>query len=303
MLNRLLNIFTRLSPNSRTGSFLRQVRELRWRLAEGQQLVYLEYPIDPKPRYGFGKPPHPLLNEIISRRETQYGKLLDSFEAYASSLTNIPLHRPDDAKTPYWLNGFFGGLEAVAAYCLFDILQPKYYLEIGSGNSTKFARRAVDDHHLSTRIISIDPSPRAEIDSICDEIIRKPLEQVDATVFDVLTEGDILVFDGSHRCLQNSDVTVFFLEILPKLRKGVTIYIDDIFLPYDYPPQWRDRFYSEQYVLAAMLITNPGAFEIVLPCVYTGLNPALGQRAEILMKHIHPSGVGGHGNGIWMRVN
>ena len=38
-------------------------------------------------------------------------------------------------------------------------------LEIGSGNSTKFARRAIRDHRLCTRITSIDPHPRAEIDA------------------------------------------------------------------------------------------------------------------------------------------
>jgi hypothetical protein len=44
--------------------------------------------------------------------------------------------------------------------------RPKQYFEIGSGNSTKFARQAIRDHG-ATRIVSIDPSPRAEIDAIC----------------------------------------------------------------------------------------------------------------------------------------
>ena len=34
--------------------------------------------------------------------------------------------------------------------------------------------------------------------------------------------------------------------------------IHDIFLPEDYPPQWADRYYSEQYLLAAWLLGGGG---------------------------------------------
>jgi len=59
--------------------------------------------------------------------------------------------------------------------------------------------------------------------------------------------------DNSHRCFQNSDVTVVFLDVLPRLRSGVIIYIDDVYLPYDYPPEWSMRYYSEQYLLAVVV--------------------------------------------------
>jgi hypothetical protein len=55
-------------------------------------------------------------------------------------------------------------------------LNPKRYIEVGSGNSTKYVRRAISDHGLRTKIISIDPHPRAVIDTICDEVIRERLE-------------------------------------------------------------------------------------------------------------------------------
>jgi hypothetical protein len=66
--------------------------------------------------------------------------------------------------------------------------------------------------------------------------------------------GDVLFFDGSHRCLQNSDVTAFFLDVLPELPSGVIVGIHDIVLPNDYPSVWKDRYYSEQYILAAYLL-------------------------------------------------
>lgn len=49
---------------------------------------------------------------------------------------------------------------------------PATYLEVGSGNSTRFARRAITVHGLRTRIVSIDPEPRAVVDELCDEVVR-----------------------------------------------------------------------------------------------------------------------------------
>jgi hypothetical protein len=51
---------------------------------------------------------------------------------------------------------------------------------------------------------------------------------------------------------------------LPRLKPGVLIHIHDIFLPYDYPPEWSDRFYNEQYLLACVLLTREPSYEIQL---------------------------------------
>jgi hypothetical protein len=120
-------------------------------------------------------------------------------------------------------------------------------------HSTKFARRAIRDHGLPTRIVSIDPDPRDEIDALCDTAIRESLEQIDLNVVDELERGDIVFIDGSHHCFMNSDVTVFFLDILPRLKPGTLVQFHDLMLPYDYPLEWIERYYSEQYLLAAYL--------------------------------------------------
>ncbi len=39
--------------------------------------------------------------------------------------------------------------------------------------------------------------------------------------------------------------------------------VHDIFLPDDYPPEWADRYYSEQYLLAAWLL---GGGEVARSC-------------------------------------
>jgi hypothetical protein len=55
---------------------------------------------------------------------------------------------------------------------------PATYPEIGSGNSTLFAGRAVTDQNLSTKIVAIDPNPRADVDAVYEKIIREPFEKV-----------------------------------------------------------------------------------------------------------------------------
>ena len=118
------------------------------------------------------------------------------------------------------------------------------------------------------RIVSVDPEPRASIDALCDDVVRAGLEYSDLSLFNQLEAGDILFFDGSHRTFTNSDVTVFFLEIIPRLKPGITVHIHDIFLPVDYPPEWSRRLYSEQYMLAAMLLCKSSPVKTILPNWY-----------------------------------
>jgi hypothetical protein len=241
-------------------------RELITGIEQGWFPVFIRYPVYPKPRYGYnGNKPHPFLYEIINRRRDAYKVQLMVLKAYEDYLLRIKTNRPDDVEQPYWSNRWFSGLDAVALYGFIATAKPKLYLEIGSGNSTKFAKRAISDHKLSTKIVSVDPHPREEIDSLSDEIIRRPLEETDLGLFDSLTKNDILFFDGSHRCFMNSDVTVFFLEVLPKLPPGILIHLHDIHLPYDYPPERALHYESEQYLLATMLLGGCTKYEIVLP--------------------------------------
>ena len=79
-------------------------------------------------------------------------------------------------------------------------------------------------------------------------------------------EGDILFVDSSHRVFQNSDVTVCFLDIIPYLKPGVFVHFHDILLPWDYSEEYGGkRYYSEQYMLATLILAEGNRFEIVLP--------------------------------------
>jgi hypothetical protein len=227
----------------------------------------IDYPPDFEIRYGYGKPNAKHIFDIINgnlKKQDAFLKKIAGFKRYFDfGITSAP-----NDHDPFWDNGWFPPLDGVSLYTHIATRKPKTFLEIGSGNSTKFARRAIKDHGLKTQIISIDPHPRAEIDAISDHVQRKPLEYADLSVFEQLEPGDVMFFDGSHRAFQNSDVTVFFTDVMPMVPDGLTIGIHDIFWPFDYPAPWKERCYNEQYMLGAYILGRGKKFEVLLPSAY-----------------------------------
>ena len=191
--------------------------------------------------------------------------------------------------------------DGASLYAIIRSRRPARYLEIGSGTSTRFAARAKRDGRLTTHIGSIDPHPRAEIDSLCDEIVREPLETAGLPRFAALRAGDVVFLDSSHRAFMNSDVTVFFLDVLPELVAGVIVGIHDILLPWDYPPEWGRRFYSEQYLLAVALLARDPRVQPLLPCHYVGAAPTLADVLVPLWNDL--PGVDPHGFAFWFEVS
>ena len=181
-------------------------------------------------------------------------------------------------------------------------LKPGKYIEVGSGNSTKVAYKAKKDNKLKTEIVSIDPQPRAEIDELSDVVIREPFEDIDLSFISNLEENDILFIDNSHRILPNSDSMVFYLEILPRLKKGVIVHLHDIYLPYDYPQFMCDRFYSEQYGLAINLMADSEKYEPILPNFFISEDKELSDIIKPIWDLPNLEGVEKHGGSFWFRI-
>ena len=286
MLNKIKSIYRFLSPKF--------------------QSVHLEYKVMPKPRYGHGKPPHPILNTIIDSRRSEYISLINSFKKYEPALQEIKNAKEESNEdNPTWNNEYLPGLDIVALYSLVSEFKPRNYIEVGSGNSTKVARKAIRDNKLNTKILSIDPFPRAHIDQLADEIIRKPFENMEnyEILFERLEANDILFIDNSHRLFPNSDVMIFFLEILPFLKKDVIVHVHDIYLPYDYPQFMCDRFYNEQYMLAMAIISNPAKFKILLPNYFVSQDVELSNLLETFWSHDNLKNVERHGGSFWFKIN
>jgi predicted O-methyltransferase YrrM len=239
-------------------------------------------PVNAQPRYGYGRPSHARLAELFSRGDNMYRDVLRGFQKYADDLAAIPLDETGPHE-PHWRSGYLFGIDGASLYAFIRTRMPRRYIEVGSGNSTLFVDRARRDGDIDMEIISVDPSPRREINSICDRIIRKPLEEADLEMFSELEEGDVLFMDGTHRVFMNSDVTAFFLDVLPELAPGVLVGIHDIHLPDDYRPEHNDRYYSEQYLLAAYLLGEPGWMRTVLPSWYVCHHPELKHLAHALI--------------------
>jgi len=180
----------------------------------------VDYPYSSEIRYGAGRPAHPELTALIGAGRETYSDLIASLGDLQADFATIPLGGTYDGPTPFWLNAWFSPLDAMALTGLLKRHNPRRMIEVGSGVSTKYARRAIRTYGLQTHLTSIDPQPRNEIDQLCDQVIRLPLERCDPAIFQSLEAGDICFIDSSHRTFQGSDVTVFFLEILPDLNPG-----------------------------------------------------------------------------------
>jgi Methyltransferase domain len=149
-------------------------------------------------------------------------------------------------------NGYYPTPDAeIYAAMILDI-GPGQIVEVGSGYSTLVARRAIGYGVLPTKLAVIDPAPRTEIGSAADEVVDRPVEDSDLDCRD-WTENDILFIDSSHICRSRGDVPFLFCRVLPKLPAGVFVHVHDIFIPYDYPTNYDERCYTEQYLLHCAL--------------------------------------------------
>jgi predicted O-methyltransferase YrrM len=228
------------------------------RHASSRYWLPIDYPPsrDYRARYGGTQPPIPSLMRWFEDHSEQYRGLLERMRFYAPALADVPFEYGDGSGLPLpaWTGAAYAPFDGLALHTLIRDSKPKRFLEIGSGITTCFAHHAIKAAGLETKIISIDPQPRASIDSICDTVIRSALETSDLSMFDELEAGDILFFDGSHRSFMNSDVTVFFIDILPRLKPGVLVHVHDITLPWDYPEMFFNWYWNEQYMLAVYLM-------------------------------------------------
>lgn len=236
---------------------------------------------------------YPALRPFFEAARPQFEAVLQVIDRHAGDLTRIL-----DGKGPARFDqSWFPRLDAAAAYALVREEKPRRIVEIGSGHSTRFMARAVEDAGLPTRITCIDPAPRAALAKL--KVEHKPvlLRDADPGLFETLGAGDILFIDSSHIAMPGTDVDKLFLDTLPRLGPGALVHIHDITLPYAYPGAWDWRGYNEQLLVGALL--QGKGFELVfsshfivrdVPAVFTK-----GILSEI------PLVPGAHETSLWLR--
>ncbi len=205
-------------------------------------------------------------------------------------------------------NDYFGGLDAAMYYALVRDLKPKQVIEIGSGNSTRIADKALKRNHAegnAGKLTCIEPYPEPRLTEarLDIELIARPVESLDLDFFQRLRSGDVLFIDSSHAVKFGGDVCRECLEILPALASGVWVQVHDIFFPHDYPAEWlieKRIAFNEQYLLEAFLAYNT-AFSVQAANHWLALDhpDAVEQLWPRLRKE---SGYHGHAS-FWMRKN
>jgi predicted O-methyltransferase YrrM len=205
---------------------------------------------------------YPALRCLFEKGEPRFRDVLAAIESHADDLRGIA----SGAGPARFDQGWFPRLDAAAAYALVRREKPARIVEIGSGHSTRFLARAVDDAGLPTRITCVDPAPRATLSDVSVEHLPRLFDDVDSDIFAALDAGDILFIDSSHIAMPGTDVDRLFLDVLPRLASGVLVHVHDVTLPFAYPPVWAWRGYNEQLVVGALL--QGGGYELVFASHY-----------------------------------
>jgi hypothetical protein len=195
-------------------------------------------------------------------------KLLSNL-SFAHELEGLSSTKLDD-KNFYFGNGAFESGDAEYLYQMIRYLQPSKVYEVGSGNSTLIAAKAIlkniqDDPGYKCKHLCVEPYEMPWLEEIGVEVVREKVEDLPVSFFSELGENDILFIDSSHIIRPQGDIIFEYLELLPTLRKGVIVHVHDIFSPRNYPANWIEgevKFWNEQYILEAFLSHN-SSWEVI----------------------------------------
>jgi predicted O-methyltransferase YrrM len=182
------------------------------------------------------------IEQLFAERRTDFLQLLQG-------LGDLP-RQPGRAR---WEQDWFPRLDAAMAYALVRDRRPARIVEVGSGHSTRFMAEAIAAARLATRLLAIDPEPRADIGATGAAAIRQTVPGCGLAPFAELGAGDMLFIDSSHVLMPGSDVDFLLNQVLPRLPPGCLVHIHDMFLPDDYPAAWDWRGYNEQLAVAALI--------------------------------------------------
>lgn len=217
----------------------------------------------------------------IEMNDSSMIDLLSYFKKFKIEYDKFPKTKTSIEHQYYLNNNAFVAVDAEIYYSMIRYFKPNKIVEIGSGFSTYLAAQAVlknkEEYGIECELIAIEPYPneilRKGFPGLSKLIISR-LEDVDMSIFNELHDNDILFIDSSHALKIGGDVQYEYLEILPRLNRGVIVHIHDIFLPLEYPKEWilnEFVFWNEQYILQAFLAFNE-SFEIIWGSSYMHLN-------------------------------
>jgi hypothetical protein len=162
----------------------------------------------------------------------------------------------------FWRNTQFSFSDAMSYYCFIRATRPTTIVEIGGGFSTLVACEAVARNGAGI-IHVIDPFPRRFLERPDVRLHTTRVQDVGADFLnDLLRDGDILFIDSTHTVKTGSDCLHIYLRLLPAIRRKILVHVHDVFLPFGLPKELlldQQIYWTEQYLLMALLLDNPKA--------------------------------------------
>jgi hypothetical protein len=189
-------------------------------------------------------------------------KMLSTF-SYGHELAD--LRQGEAAAQGFYLDNInFKSGDAEYWYQIIRSIKPSRIFEVGSGNSTLLALRAINANQMENpsyrcKHVCIEPYEMPWLEKVGIKVIRQKIEDLDVRFFSELEANDILFIDSSHIIRPQGDVLFEYLELLPILNKNVIVHLHDIFTPRNYLKEWLEvdvKFWNEQYLLEAFLTHN-----------------------------------------------
>jgi len=205
----------------------------------------------------------PYLDENLFDPETLAG-VLDQIQQHAVEFNPDVEGDESACERFFWKNSQFSYSDAMAYYCFIRSFRPRTIVEIGGGFSTLVALEATR-RNGSGRIVCVEPYPRKFLARNPDiHLVRQEAQSLtSADLEEWLSEdGDVLFIDSTHTVKTGSDCLHIYLRLLPKTRRRLLVHAHDVFLPFGMPQDWllnQQIFWTEQYLLLALLIDNPRA--------------------------------------------
>lgn len=132
---------------------------------------------------------------------------------YKNEYDRFGLDEPADGFAYYTRNKRFGAADGDVLYSMVRHLRPSRVIEVGFGWSTYLTAPAVSvnhrEKHQKGELIAIDPYPKPWLKDgsvEISEVIEKPVQHVDLSLFTTLQENDILFLDPTHAFLAFNDI-------------------------------------------------------------------------------------------------
>lgn len=177
--------------------------------------------------------------------------LLEQLRPYYAEVAALP---PFSQVTQDGYGPGYGEIEALLLYMMMRHVKPSRVIEIGSGVSTFYTLTALEVNSerdgVSSSLTCVEPYPKEKLRTLTAErnvrLHECVVQDSGFEIFEKLDAGDVLFIDSSHVSKKDSDVDFLFLEVLPRLRKGVRIHIHDISLPMPGLPL--DHFLFDAYL-------------------------------------------------------